>query len=693
MQEIVEYRQPYGWSIINNNRPDAYCGIHCWDYPPLGQGNLSGYREYLESFLNIPEGQDYAMIPNHWYNVSFQVSTTNSNLFNGYVDSIGVYFSQDPVYNFGSEWVGALFTGSNELNVLRPQISSSSILNSKSPNQIPALVNICGTDGWTEISGVVEGGDWNYITIGNFQRKMTWYYKDGLPEDQHLNDNEKKYTYYFIDSVSVVDVTPTNGCICGYKFDVKTQDNQTDTSTCCYTWSVEVPSDNHVCPLLGFTIKYNWSPNNQVYVYTCNQIVANGSTLTGTFCVTRQNSSLNLIPQVEIDYTTGNNENCHDNQMVTCECTCEILQDIYRKALLTKFQILPSGTSEQGKCCYDIWFNNNDDCHFRTDELRSLLIIPTNNPNPTYENNIEDDWANIEILPGNWTVQSDIYYYHIEKWFERPEGAYIFPGDKFLIGTICIPQDDFVYEFKERIMSNPPVHGWMVSCADDATFKLECSANPEDCCSYIALSADVFSSTEPYLFTILWSQISSPGHYCDIYDIKFFNTGDRTNPIWEYPNPSSIFPISSGPSWSYLQTMGGNVQNGTALDMDVCFYGLNGILLCCEHVVGMPPPIFHQSGQQYNFALPDSEFRNLNLYPSPGENEFILNFSLKEKKLVKIYIVNSLGNEINKIFDGYISKDNLNEFKFDLSGYPLGNYFVRINAGNKINNIPLILFK
>jgi len=161
-------------------------------------------REYIETTLNE------TLEINHYYYVSFYVSFSDKSFYA--VNSIGAYITDTMVYKT---------TDAKYFNVT-PQISN---LKTRM---------LTDTAGWTKISGIfkAKGGE-KYITIGNFN-------PDSLTDTVSIpHIIVFKSSYYFIDDVSLYDITAEAGrdtLVCDVLAD-SAQLGGHSLTLCKYQWS------------------------------------------------------------------------------------------------------------------------------------------------------------------------------------------------------------------------------------------------------------------------------------------------------------------------------------------------------------------------------------------------------------------------------------------------------------------------
>lgn len=149
---------------------NGYCGFYAFD---LSSGH---WFEYVQTkFTNT-------MINGHKYKVSFYISLSNFSQYA--VSKIGAYIS------------------SNKINKSDTYPFDT---------YIPQIKNISGnflmdTLNWIKISGeYIANGHENYITIGNYSDTT---YTDSLS----LQPSSTPNSYYYIDDVSVIDITDLGYC-------------------------------------------------------------------------------------------------------------------------------------------------------------------------------------------------------------------------------------------------------------------------------------------------------------------------------------------------------------------------------------------------------------------------------------------------------------------------------------------------
>jgi hypothetical protein len=143
----------------------AYAGIGCYvDYSP-------NFRDYIQVPLSD------SLITNRKYLVSFYVSIADSSFYS--VKTIGALLSNT-----------AVSSTSSQVLPYSPQIENS------------ITVNLNDTSLWYLISDTITalGGE-KYITIGNFQD----YSSSGI--DTANSSSSAMMAYYFVDDVSIVDIT------------------------------------------------------------------------------------------------------------------------------------------------------------------------------------------------------------------------------------------------------------------------------------------------------------------------------------------------------------------------------------------------------------------------------------------------------------------------------------------------------
>lgn len=679
-----EMRQPFGFESDENQ--NAYIGLNIWHgggFNPV-YDLTSNYREYVQSQLIS------TMLQGHYYNVSFRVSLSKTSWANGYLKNLGAYFSEYPTTNLTyyvnnlptrTLSTGILYNGNDEYNFVIPQLQTNYNLNLKA--------DLNGLYNWMLVSGTVYcESDYNYITIGNFEPTLESF----VPETNFVKGDQKR-VHYFIDSVVVTETTVTEDCLCGepaYQFHFKASDNQTDSTLCCYDFTLKVQDDpnNIACPLMNFKIKviYASDPLSEIVVYDNNNSVSKGTTVTGNFCYEEALAG-KYLSTIKIEYyDTPTHVKCSKSILAICRCYCNETKPDYpenNKIYLTKSITI----NQNDKCCFDLWYDNSySECHYRTDEFRYFTFSANNGIGN------EQWWSGIDFISGLWTANSiKSQYDEVYKWFQRPEGQYIFPNSKILIGTICIPDNNFEYVFSLTSVISDFVEGVGHDICDASEIKLQCKFNPEDCCDDITVEGyEQQPENKSGLIGIILTQIPSTSHPCDIYGIKFFNTGERTSPFWQ--TPTSSRPIYTGPAVKWIYSMPANVQNG--LSFDICFYSQNGSLICCKHLeyqsIFLKPPVLEELEKSiYN----ELELKNLKIFPTPGTGEFKLGFTLEENKHIRVDVLNNMGEIIQNSFDNLLNKSEKIELSIDLYEQPQANYFIRIIADGKVIVLPVFVLK
>jgi len=154
-------------NIAGTQEPEngnAYVGVFTY-------GNDSAQREYIQTQLNIP------LIEGAIYRVSFYVSLPDR--FRLASDGIGALLTVDPIE--GDETSGVID--------MEPQVLADFIVTDR--------------QNWTLITGTytANGGE-EYLTLGNFFFDEETQTQKLPPPGEFLN-----WTFYYIDSVSVIDVT------------------------------------------------------------------------------------------------------------------------------------------------------------------------------------------------------------------------------------------------------------------------------------------------------------------------------------------------------------------------------------------------------------------------------------------------------------------------------------------------------
>lgn len=143
----------------------SFTGIWCTD-------PVAAVREYLHCQLTN------TLVANNFYYMKFYAALYNSSKYA--CNNLAIYLSSNSIYQSGA---------GNFLLSYIPQIK-------KFNNPI-----IADTLNWVEISGIYQAnGNENHITIGNFNNDLT-------TDTLCFNSNNIYGAYYFIDDVSVVNIT------------------------------------------------------------------------------------------------------------------------------------------------------------------------------------------------------------------------------------------------------------------------------------------------------------------------------------------------------------------------------------------------------------------------------------------------------------------------------------------------------
>jgi hypothetical protein len=194
--ENVPHASSFGFQYARKGV--AFAGLFTW-ISNVGEENT---RDYIETFLTDTLGI------NHYYFICFYTSKADKFLYA--VNRLGAHISDTLIHK----------TTDAKYFPLTPQIEN------------PANRFLTDTAGWTKISGIYKAhGREKYITIGNF-------YPDSLTDTLACNYPGYVYAYYFIDDVSVIDVSANAG---------------KDTTLC----------NNDSAQLGGYSVpgcKYQWSP-------------------------------------------------------------------------------------------------------------------------------------------------------------------------------------------------------------------------------------------------------------------------------------------------------------------------------------------------------------------------------------------------------------------------------------------------
>lgn len=149
---------------------NGYCGFLAFD---LSSGH---WFEYVQTkFTNT-------MISGHKYKISFYISLSNFSQYG--VSKIGAYISSNKITK----------SDTYPFDSYNPQIKNTS------SNFLMDTLN------WIEVSGeYTANGDENYITIGNYSDTT---YIDSLSLQPSATPN----SYYYIDDVSIIDITDIGSC-------------------------------------------------------------------------------------------------------------------------------------------------------------------------------------------------------------------------------------------------------------------------------------------------------------------------------------------------------------------------------------------------------------------------------------------------------------------------------------------------
>lgn len=158
------------WGYQQPRTGNAYVGIITHREVP----GIQDFSEYIYCKLTAP------LQAGKLYHVSFYISATAGTQYNGFIDRIGVKFSDTVIY----ERVIHRLYGSYDLRT-------------------PQGILLNDTVNWVQVSGKykAKGGE-RFMTIGNFYDSsiLKQQYAGGTP-----SNNFGFYAYYFIDDVSVVD--------------------------------------------------------------------------------------------------------------------------------------------------------------------------------------------------------------------------------------------------------------------------------------------------------------------------------------------------------------------------------------------------------------------------------------------------------------------------------------------------------
>ena len=270
----VAIRYPYTWAIANScagstsMRPKGMAGIHLEYVFPIVGNESQQWREYIQQDLSA-----HPLLCGHSYTVFFYISLGALN---------------SPPDNYGLNHIGALFTtnriyqedypGPTHAVILKPDGTEYTPQVPTSYSYLNYTCDPTGTSEWQKVTQnitVPEGTQYNYITIGDFQKVPNNDFKNYLGNSFF---GTALKCYYFIDSVSVVEegtVYPNNCCdyltvtgvettftncpegSCNYQFDIN------ETGTClCFPTSFTITEDgtSHTWNCSGLESGHNYFP-------------------------------------------------------------------------------------------------------------------------------------------------------------------------------------------------------------------------------------------------------------------------------------------------------------------------------------------------------------------------------------------------------------------------------------------------
>jgi hypothetical protein len=504
--------------------------------------------------------------------------------------------------------------------------------------------------------------------------------------------------YYFIDSLSLTPLSFDN-CVCIAdlaELKVEKQNPSSDTSKCCYDFSLMIPSLNHLtvpyCEISRFRIMKG---TTKIYENTAAVgTLLNGNTITGSFCVNKFSTTDNVFTikfykKVRSHYDSI--EHCDKTFKLNCLCDCSDIDNNSYLRNKIKFDLVKVDSSASGRCCWDIVMENpasrdSSSCEYNLSN--KYVLLSTTTPPAFYQNYSADFTA----IPNGWVA---------------PANFIIKPGDKVKIGQLCTT-------------------GYLSAPYDKTTFKLilSSSAQMTDTCSTI-LSKTVTCDT------IINHQDSS---CCDNWEIKMdnihhYSDPDHIPPHWTYCggfihlfyNNTPQF-CNSNDTYDVALSVNGNIMEcgrivlnnitHNALNFSPMMYLTDSILACvtivnlrtldtcikcaviyCDGTIIVPGMTKQDNdvllkSTSYLDEHPDEFFE---VVPNPIENKFDVIFKSDNIESCSAALNDNLGNLL--MTNTFTSQKGVNKISFNNINFSSGMYFINLNINGKLYSKKVLILK
>jgi|GEM_PF-5368799 len=662
----------------------------------IDSSELKRYRKSIvQSKLNSP------LLKDSLYLVSYRISHSSS--FQHSIKKMGAYFTKNEflVDNMNTFYV----KDENDPHYIIENDQSGDTLSGLPKYQLHkdgTYNNSLGHHWMLVRDNIIPMDSLNYITIGNFQKFLTWddiYPTDTVP----LNELNYDLSFdYFIDSVNVIGpIDQGENCNCSKThFHISlvpgSSEHQIDTTKCCFTFKLE--SMGYSCRL--FKIGYyagDYDSNNVHYITPQFPLFSGDTLVTNSLCIEKSVLGANSEITFQMIGKNGQNQDsilCEIKKDAYCNCGCDQINQFKDQRFeITLEKITPLSNCDSC-CCWDIYVKNNSYCHFTIDKFYF---------SHTY---FSDHGYQVPICYGNsdlWTPHPDtVFTYYFENNYKTP----FLPFSKNKIGSVCVaPNDSLDYSWYNMGLET----SGSVICNRAWPGLLKCDYNPVNCCDSIKASLekvtwDFGSDTllgkimsKNCCFNIKVSQFPTPN--CPIYGVYIKDLNSQDTVYYEKTNIQNKPLDFNGDDGVIVDVicdfpdalpLGNYVKH---IDVLVSFLDIMGNVTCsdtlrdsCVYLAPLPP------GPQFPpVKYPEFE-GEIYIAPNPVNDFSDIYFKTENPKQVNIYLTNSLGVNIEIVYSGLATK-GINKFKFNNDNLPVGCYYIVVETDRGLLAKPLVIIK
>lgn len=537
-----------------------------------------------------------------------------------------------------------------------------------------------------EIIVCVSGGDKHYLTIGNFDSELSMY---DIVESSPSSTAEYNF-YVCIDNISIEDLGATSSeCSLYQVFQVEQAANDPQyPEFCCYDFFINIDE----CAILPHTLEYrpiipNTIPPSWQTVGGINQFHT-GINGPFTFCIPAipvseyENQIRQQIVEIKLkilDPVLGEKE-CSVKRSVQ-SCACDGCETPIKGHALRGIQVVPSLSSSDDYCCFDIEYYNNSDCevYFAKED--------NNDPVPS----IIVDAEGASTIPAlGWNAEPYISPLAGTTLLKQNGNKLVFHKNQATkIGTVCYPKSFLGPIIKTiNVTANP--------CSSSANYIAICDKRPGSCCDYYTVYTHACNNTVDLQYH------TDLPEECKIYGYRIrMQCGNEVYYVTRLSNGIAL-PIPKLPSLSryYIELPNWRPCCVWSLDMD--FYGINNEVLChkvgstgseecegCGIQSGSGIPKGCSSGTEEKILPCDG---GIMIYPTPAKENSSLRILTDNAGSCMVRITDLQGREV---YNFRVEKlvQGANDISLDKMTLENGTYFIKVEAGECVYTTKFIMLR